>query len=71
MIKNQIYIRKLTPDQKRQLEEIAAEKKLKNGTDVFFHILERYKEQKLEIERLNRIIQYKQNKINRLTGEEL
>ena len=66
MIKNQIYIRKIPPEQKKQLEAISAEQNLKNGTDVFFHILEKYFEQKSEITRLNRIIGYKQRKINRL-----
>lgn len=65
MIKSQIYIRKLTPEQKKQLEVIASEQKLKNGTDVFFHILEQYNEHKNEIARLKRINEYKQKKINR------
>lgn len=67
MIKSQIYIRKITPKQKKQLEAISVEQNLKNGTDVFFHILEKYFEQKSDIARLNRIIEYKQKKINRLT----
>lgn len=69
MIKNQVYIRKLSPEQKKQLETIAAEEGLKNGTDVFLHILGRYTEMQQELARKDRIINYKQKKINQLKGE--
>ncbi|RZJ91313.1 MAG: hypothetical protein EOO20_05390 [Chryseobacterium sp.] len=66
MIKRQIYIRKISPSQRAQLEAIGKENKLKTGPDIVFFILEKYPEQKLEIERLKRIIELKQKKIERL-----
>ncbi|MUV03185.1 hypothetical protein GN157_05630 [Flavobacterium rakeshii] len=66
MIKKSTYIRSFTPAQRRQLEKIAAEENIKTVTGILFFTLEQYGEQKSEIERLKRIISYKQKKIEKL-----
>ena len=66
MIKNSTYIRSFTKQQKKQLEEVAQEQNLKTATDILFFALENYIEQKKDIERLNRIIQLKQKKVEKL-----
>lgn len=70
MIKNSTYIRNITDEQRKNLETVAASKKLKTVPQILFYTLEHFIEQEKEIARLNRIIQYKQNKINRLTENE-
>ena len=70
MIKNSTYIRQFTPEQRTQLEAVQAEQNLNTVPDILFFALEKYLEQKHEIDRLNRIIIYKQNKIERLTNPE-
>lgn len=67
MIKNSTYIRNFTPQQRKQLETVAASKKLKTVPEILFFTLDNFLEQEKEIARLNRIIQYKQNKIDKLT----
>jgi hypothetical protein len=71
MIKKSTYIRSFTLRQRQQLEAVAKEQKIKTAPEILFFTLESYQEQKLEIERLKRIIQYKQNKIDKLTNPEL
>ena len=71
MIKKSTYIRSFTPRQRQQLEAVAKEQKIKTAPEILFFTLESYQEQKQEIERLKRIIQYKQNKIDKLTNKEL
>lgn len=66
MIKNSTYIRSFTSVQKKQLEIIAEDEKLKTVPEVLFFAMENYLEQKKEIARLNRIIQIKQNKYEKL-----
>lgn len=66
MIKNSTYIRRFTDAQRNQLTTVATEQKLKTVPDILFFTLEKYLEQKLEIARLHRIIQYKQKKMERL-----
>lgn len=66
MIKNSTYIRSFTKQQKKQLEHVAQEQNLKTATDILFFTLENYLEQKKDIERLNRIIQLKQKKVEKL-----
>lgn len=66
MIKNSTYIRSFTPRQKQQMETISASEKIKTADKVLLFTLEKHQEQKQEIERLKRIIQYKQNKIETL-----
>ena len=53
------------------MESIAKEQKIKPAPEILFFALESYQDQKNEIERLKRIIQYKQNKIDKLTNNEL
>lgn len=67
MIKKSTYIRKFTAKQIKQLEAIQKEKKIKTIPKILLFALEQYHEQITDIARLNRIIQLKQNKIERLT----
>lgn len=66
MIKNSTYVRSFTALQKKQLEQVAEEQDLKNANDVLLFTLDRYADQQKEIARLNRIIEYKQKKIESL-----
>ena len=68
MIKNSTYIRNITTKQRQQLEAVAAAEKLKTVPKILFYTLDQFLEQQKEIARLNRIIQYKQNKIDKLTN---
>lgn len=68
MIKKSTYIRGFTPKQRQQLEHVQAEHKIKTVPEILFFSLDQYLEQTKEIERLKRIIQYKQNKIDKLTN---
>lgn len=70
MIKNSTYIRNFTPTQRKQLEQVQAKQKIKTVPEILFFTLESYLEQQKEIARLNRIIQYKQNKIEKLLNPE-
>lgn len=63
MIKNSTYIRNFTSLQKKQLEKVQKEQDMKTVPEILFFVLDKYLEQKQDIERLNRIIQLKQNKI--------
>jgi hypothetical protein len=67
MIKKSTYIRSFTPKQRKQLEQVQAEQKIKTVPEILFFTLDNYLEQKKEIGRLNRIIEYKQKKIDKLT----
>lgn len=69
MIKNSTYIRTITANQRKQLEVVGAAKNLKTVPKILFYTLDQYLEQEKEIARLNRIIQYKQNKIEELKSE--
>lgn len=69
MIKNSTYIRSFTKQQKKQLEQVAQEQNLKTATDILFFALDNYIEQKKDIERLNRIIQLKQKKVEKLQSD--
>lgn len=66
MIKKSTYIRSFTITQHKQLEKVAKEQKIKTVPEILFFSLDSYLEQKLEIERLKRIIQLKKNKIDEL-----
>lgn len=66
MIKKSTYIRNFSPGQFTLLEALSKEENLKTAPEVLFFALENYLDQKKEIQRLNRIIQYKQNKIEKL-----
>lgn len=69
MIKQSTYIRKFSTAQRKQLESVAVEQGLKTVPEILFFTLENYIEQRKEIERLKRIIQYKQNKIDNLNNQ--
>lgn len=66
MIGKSTYIRSFTPLQRQQLEAIAKEQNLNTVPDIFFFVLEKYFEHKGDKARLERIIAYKQRKIERL-----
>lgn len=66
MIKNSTYIREFTPKQRKQMEQIQEQEKLKTVPDILFFALDGFLDQQKEINRLNRIIEYKQNKIETL-----
>ena len=66
MIKESTYIRSFTPTQRKQLEQVEKEQNFKTVPEMLFFKLDNYFEQKKDIERLNRIIQLKQNKIEQL-----
>jgi len=68
MIKYSTYIRKFTAKQKKQLEAVAAAKKLKTVPDILFFALENYIELVKDVARLNRIIEMKHKK--QLTQQE-
>lgn len=70
MIKESTYIRSFTASQKKQMEEVAEQQSLKSVPCILFFALEQYLEQQKEIARLNRLIAYKQAKIERITGVE-
>lgn len=69
MIKNQAYIRSFSDNQKALLERISREEKIKNASDVFLFVLERYTELTNENARLKRLIAYKQKNIDQLKDE--
>lgn len=69
MIKNSTYIREFTTKQKNQLQIIQDTEKIKTVPEILFFSLEKYLEQKKEIERLNRIIEYKQRKIETISNQ--
>lgn len=66
MIKSSTYIRSFTQQQRRNLEKLQQQEGFKTVPEILFFALDKYLEQDAEIERLKRIIQYKQNKIERL-----
>lgn len=68
MIKNSTYIRNFTPKQRSQLETVAESKKLKTVPEILFYSLDKYLDQEKEIARLNRLLEYKQKKIEKLTN---
>ncbi|HEX8269789.1 MAG TPA: hypothetical protein VF581_07845 [Flavobacterium sp.] len=70
MIKKSTYIRSFTQSQRKQLQAVQQEQKIKTVPEILFFALEQYIDQKAEIERLKRLLQYKQNKIERLTKTE-
>ncbi len=69
MIKESTYIRSFTPAQRKQLEQVEKEQNLKTVPEMLFFSLDNYFEQKKDIERLNRIIKMKQDKIEKLDLE--
>ncbi len=70
MIKKSTYIRSFSDKQRDQLEKVQIDQKIKTVPEILFFALDQFFEQKKEIERLNRIIVYKQNKIERIYSAE-
>ena len=68
MIKNSTYIRSFTPLQRKHMQKIQDDEKIKTVPEILFFALNNYHEQKNEIERLKRIIEYKQRKIETLNS---
>lgn len=66
MIKKSTYIRSFSDKQKEMLETLQLETKIKTVPELLFYALDTYFEQKKDIERLNRIIEIKQKKIEKL-----
>lgn len=66
MIKKSTYIRSFTDKQKEMLETLQSETKIKTVPELLFYALYVYYEQKKDIERLKRIIDIKQKKIEKL-----
>lgn len=66
MIKASVYIRSFTAKQRKQLESVGELEKLKTVPKILFFALDKYFDQQKEIARLNRIIAYKQKKIEKL-----
>ncbi|MGR3790688.1 hypothetical protein ACUXZJ_07230 [Flavobacterium sp. TN-1] len=67
MIKQSTYIRSFTTEQRKQMEEVQTKKGFKTVPEILFYALDQHIEQTKEIERLKRIIDYKQKKIEQLT----
>lgn len=67
MIKNSTYIRSFTAKQRKQLEQLQEEHKLKTVPDILFFALEKAIELKQDNDMLHRIIALKQKKIESLT----
>jgi hypothetical protein len=69
MIKKSTYIRSFTAQQTKQLEKVGKEENFKTAPEILFFALNSYLDQQKEIERLNRIIKMKQEKIELLDSK--
>jgi len=69
MIKKSTYIRGFSELQRKQMQKIQDEQKIKTVPEILFFVLDKYQDQKQEIERLKRIIEYKQRKIETLNSQ--
>lgn len=69
MIKKSSYIRGFSELQRKQMQKIQDEEKIKTVPEILFFALDKYQDQKQEILRLKRIIEYKQRKIETLTNQ--
>lgn len=66
MIKKTAVIRKFTKKQLQQMELIQEQQKIKTVPKILFFALEQYHELQKDKARLERLIAYKQNKIEKL-----
>ncbi|MBS7231716.1 hypothetical protein KHA90_11830 [Flavobacterium psychroterrae] len=66
MIKKSTYIRSFTDSQQKQLEKIGKEENFKTTPEILFFALDKYFEQRKEIEKLNGIISVKKEEIYQL-----
>lgn len=68
MIKKSTYIRSFTAKQLKQLEEIGKKENFKTTPEILFFAVDKYLEQKKEIEKLKTIINTKNEEIFRLNS---
>lgn len=68
-IKSSVHIRKLTQAEKAVLQSVGDAKGIATAAGCVQYILAEWPDKLNEIDRLNRIIAYKQRKIERLQGE--
>ena len=69
MIKSSTYIRKFTEKQVKQMEQVkTTNNKLKTVPDILFFALDNFTDLQKDNERLKRLIDLKQKKINNLTA---
>ena len=68
MIKKSTYIRSFTPLQRKQMQKIQDDEKIKTVPEILFFALDKYQDQQSEIERLKRLIEYKKRKIETLNS---
>lgn len=66
MIKKSTYIRSFTPAQQKQLEKVGKDQNFKTTPEILFFSLDKYLEQKKDIEKLNATIQSKRDEIFQL-----
>ena len=66
MIKKSTYIRSFTAKQLKQLEEIGKNEGFKTAPEILFFAVDKYLEQKKQIEKLNEIIDSKKQEIFQL-----
>jgi len=64
-----VYIRGLTPQQRKLMQDIADAENLPTGTAVLMHVLEYYHDKRNEVARLNRFLEMKNTKIEALKSE--
>ncbi|MFY0481645.1 hypothetical protein ACI6PS_03495 [Flavobacterium sp. PLA-1-15] len=69
MIKKSTIIRNLNEKQIKQLQEVQERNKIKSTSKTFLFVLDNYLDQQKDIERLKRIIDLKQKKIDNLKSE--
>ena len=69
MIKDSCYIRKISKKHKELLHQMEEQTGLKKTPDLLFKALESWEENHQDIERLKRLLEYKQKKIDRLEQE--
>ncbi|WP_337967209.1 hypothetical protein [uncultured Flavobacterium sp.] len=66
MIKKSTYIRSFTASQQKQLEKVGKDQNFKTTPEILFFALDKYLEQKKEIEKLNNVISTKKEEIFQL-----
>lgn len=70
MIKSSTYIRSFSAKSCKQMQQIQQEEKIKTVPGILLFALDKYQDQKNEIERLKRLIEYKQKKIETLKNQD-
>lgn len=70
MIKKSTYIRSFTPKQLKQMQKIQDNEMINTVAGILLFALDKYEDHRNEILRLNRIIEYKQRKIENLINQD-